>query len=167
MLGVVAAAASLVPRFGLALGAVPVVLLSAGIGGAGRALWAIVAVVALQVADALVTARLIEPRTVRVGPAVSLGVVLLATNLYGIGGAAVALAVVTVAMAVLEQLLPELPPEPDDAPGPRPSLTAGPAPPRPPPEPSLRTAVRGRPAFRNGGYHACRLGGPSQGRNTR
>ena len=116
VLGVVAAAASLVPRFGLALGAVPVVLLSAGIGGAGRALWAIVAVVVLQVADALVTARLIEPRTVRVGPAVSLGVVLLATNLYGIGGAAVALAVVTVAMAVLEQLVPELPPEPDDAP---------------------------------------------------
>ena len=62
------------------------------------------------------TARLIEPRTVRVGPAVSLGVVLLATNLYGIGGAAVALAAVTVAMALLEQLLPELPPEPDDAP---------------------------------------------------
>lgn len=116
VLGVVAAAASLVPRFGLALGAVPVVLLSAGIGGAGRALWAIVAVVVLQVADAFVTARLIEPRTVRVGPAVSLGVVLLATNLYGIGGAAVALAVVTVAMAVLEQLLPELPPERDDAP---------------------------------------------------
>jgi predicted PurR-regulated permease PerM len=116
VLGVVAAAASLVPRFGLALGALPVVLLAAGTGGAGRALWAIVAVVALQVADAFVTARLIEPRTVRVGPAVSLGVVLLATNLYGVGGAIVALAVAIVAMAVLERLLPELPVESDDAP---------------------------------------------------
>ena len=76
------------------------------------------------------TARLIEPRTVRVGPAVSLGVVLLATNLYGIGGAAVALAVVTVAMAVLEQLVPELPPEPDDAPV-RAPFPDGRAPPRP------------------------------------
>jgi len=116
VLGVVAGAASLVPRFGLALGALPVVLLAAGIGGAGRALWAIVAVLALQVADAFVTARLIEPRTVRVGPAVSLGVVLLATNLYGVGGAVVALVVATVALAVLERLLPALPMDSDDAP---------------------------------------------------
>ena len=166
MLGVVAAALSLVPRFGLALGAVPVVLLSAGIGGAGRALWAIVAVVALQVADAFVTARLIEPRTVRVGPAVSLGVVLLATNLYGIGGAAVALVVVAVAMAVLEQLLPELPTEPDDRP-PAPFPDGRPGTASSVAEASLRTAIRGRPAFRNAGYHARRPGGSSQGRNTR
>jgi predicted PurR-regulated permease PerM len=116
VLGVVAGATSLVPRFGLALGGLPVILLAAGLGGAGRAFWAILAVLALQVADAWVTARLIEPRTVRVGPAVSLAVVLLATNLYGVGGAIVALAVVTVAMAVLEQLVPELPEESDDAP---------------------------------------------------
>ena len=116
VLGVVVGAASLVPRFGVVLGGLPLVLLAAGMGGAPRVVSAVLAVVALQVADALVTARLIEPRTVRVGPAVSLGVLLLATNLYGVGGAVVGLVLATVVVALLEQLLPDLPSETDDVP---------------------------------------------------
>ena len=98
VLGVVAAAASLVPRFGLALGAGRSCCCppgSAALGGrCGRS----------SPSSAAAGRRARDgpahrARTVRVGPAVSLGVVLLATNLYGIGGAAVVLAAVTVAMA--------------------------------------------------------------------
>ena len=109
--------ASVVPYLGVAIGGLGLVLLAGGVHGGGTAILAAVGVLALQGAGrAVATALVIQPRTLRVGPAISLAVLLLGTSLYGIGGGAVALAVVTVAMAVLEQLLPELPPEPDDAP---------------------------------------------------
>jgi predicted PurR-regulated permease PerM len=114
VLGVVVGAVSVVPRFGVVLGGSTLVLLAGGIGGLSRASWALVAVLLLQAADALVTVFVIEPRTVRVGPAVSLGVLLLATSLYGLGGAAVALALATAAIAALGDLVPELPGEADE-----------------------------------------------------
>jgi predicted PurR-regulated permease PerM len=110
---VVVGAASVVPRFGVALGGLALILLTAGLHGPVRVVWAIAAVFALQVADAVVTARVVEPRTVRVGPAISLAVVLLATNLYGVGGAAVGLVLAVAAVALLGELLPE----PSEVPG--------------------------------------------------
>jgi predicted PurR-regulated permease PerM len=114
VLGVVVGAASVVPRFGVALGGLSLILLTAGLHGPVRVAWAIAAVLALQVADAVVTAHVIEPRTVRVGPAISLAVLLLATNLYGVGGAVVGLVLAVVAVALLSELVPEVSGETDE-----------------------------------------------------
>jgi predicted PurR-regulated permease PerM len=95
-----------VPKLGIALGALPLVLLAGAIHGGGTLLLAGLAMVALQVADALLVARWLEPASVAVGPAISLAAVLLGTNLYGIGGGATALVLAVFGVAVAAEHLP-------------------------------------------------------------
>jgi predicted PurR-regulated permease PerM len=106
VLGLLAGATSVVPKLGVALGALPLVLLAGVIHGGGALVLAAVAVVGLQVLDALVVARWLEPSSVAVGPAISLAAVLLGTSLYGIGGGAIALVLAVFAVAVAAEHLP-------------------------------------------------------------
>jgi predicted PurR-regulated permease PerM len=106
VLGLLAGATSVVPKLGLALGALPLVLLAGVIHGGGALVMAAVAAVGLQVLDALVVARWLEPSSVPVGPAISLAAVLLGTSLYGIGGGAIALVLAVFAVAVAAEHLP-------------------------------------------------------------
>ena len=109
VLGLVAGAASVVPKLGIVLGSLPVLLLAGVVEGGGTLVLATGAVVALQVADALLVARWLEPSSVPVGPAVSLAAVFLGTSLYGIGGGAVALTLAVFAVAVAAEHLPAVP----------------------------------------------------------
>jgi predicted PurR-regulated permease PerM len=97
---------SVVPKLGLVLGGLPLVLLAGVLHGGGSLLLAVAAVLALQVADALVVVRWLEPASVPVGPAVSLAALLLGTSLYGTGGGAVALALAVFGVAVAAEHLP-------------------------------------------------------------
>jgi len=106
VLGLVAGATSVVPKLGIVLGSLPVLLLAGVVEGGGTLILAGCAVIALQVADALLVARWLEPASVPVGPAVSLAAVLLGTSLYGIGGGAVALTLAVFAVAVAAEHLP-------------------------------------------------------------
>jgi predicted PurR-regulated permease PerM len=106
VLGLIAGAMSVVPKLGIVLGALPLVLLAGVVEGGGTLLLATGGVVALQVADALFVVRWLEPASVPVGPAISLAALLLGTNLYGIGGGAVALVLAVFAVAVAAEHLP-------------------------------------------------------------
>jgi predicted PurR-regulated permease PerM len=106
VLGLLAGGTSVVPKLGIALGALPLVLLAGVVHGGGTLLVAVVAVVALQVADAWLVARWLEPASVPVGPAISLAALLLGTSLYGIGGGAIALVLAVFAVAVAAEHLP-------------------------------------------------------------
>jgi predicted PurR-regulated permease PerM len=108
VLGLVVGGMSVVPKLGIALGALPLVLLAGVIHGGGTLLVAAAAVIGLQVLDALLVARWLEPTSVFVGPAISLAMVLLGTNLYGVGGGAIALVLAIFAVAVAAENLPAL-----------------------------------------------------------
>jgi predicted PurR-regulated permease PerM len=132
VLGLVAGGASVVPKLGIALGALPVVLLAGVIHGGGTLLVAAGAVFGLQVADALVVARWLEPASVPVGPAISLAALLLGTSLYGVGGGAIAIVLAVFAVAVAAEHLPAVAEAATAAPPGDGAAGAG-APPRPVP----------------------------------
>jgi predicted PurR-regulated permease PerM len=85
-LAVVAGLLSTLPYYGLALGALPMLLLSAGLGSWQQALWLSAIVIALQVAHVQVWKRVVQPRSLYVGPAIISIVGLISFDLYGLGG---------------------------------------------------------------------------------
>lgn len=89
VLGVVLGTASLIPRFGVLFGSVPLLLLAFAFESAWEIAAVALAVAVLQAGVTLV-AQATERRTVRVGPAVIVIASLLGSDLYGIGGAIVA-----------------------------------------------------------------------------
>lgn len=102
VLGVVMGAFAFVPAVGVLLGAVPVLLLSAGFKtGVTTALLA-VAFLAVQGASARVMHRYVDSRTVRVGPAVIVIVALIGFDVYGFGGTFYGTALAVFAIAALE-----------------------------------------------------------------
>jgi predicted PurR-regulated permease PerM len=107
VLALITALASLVPYLGVLLGGLPLVLLAGGVHDGWAAALAALGVITLQVLDGWVTAKVVEPRSLRVGPAVSLATVLLGTTLYGVGGAAVALPVAAFVVAIAYEGLPD------------------------------------------------------------
>jgi predicted PurR-regulated permease PerM len=102
VVALVAGTLSTVPTVGTAVGGIPVVLLAAGF----RSPWpsgvvALLLILALQVADHVVTRRLIEPRSMVVGPIVPVVLALVVGQEYGLGAAICTVAVATFAMAVI------------------------------------------------------------------
>lgn len=100
-LGVVAAALAVVPFVGTILGGLPAVLLAYGLEGRWVGTAVLVAVVGLQVLDAVVVRRWIERRSVRVGATVPILLGLVGYELYGGGGAVYAVALGVLALAAL------------------------------------------------------------------
>lgn len=101
VLGLVAGALALLPYIGFFLGAIPVVLFTAGFQSVVAAIVIIVVVVGLQLAEALTVRKRVDATTVPIGPAVPVIVALLGFEIYGLGGAGygVAIAVLLLALA--------------------------------------------------------------------
>lgn len=95
----------LVPLIGFAIGALPIVVL-AGVGHTSRGLAVAAVFVAYQVVEALFLQRRLERRTVRLGPFLTTAGGLAGLELYGMGGALVALLVLALAVAALDELAP-------------------------------------------------------------
>ena len=101
LLGLIVGGLSVVPSLGIILGGLPAMLVAAAFVGVDGLAWVVALLVGLQLVDDLVVQPRIETRTLRVGPAAPLIVGLLGWELYGLGGAiyAVALLVLLLALA--------------------------------------------------------------------
>ena len=101
VLALVAGALALLPYIGFFLGAIPIVLFTAGFESIAVAIVLVFAVIAIQVAEALVVRRRVDEKTMHVGPAIPVIVALLGFEIYGLGGAGygVAIAVLLLALA--------------------------------------------------------------------
>jgi predicted PurR-regulated permease PerM len=104
VLGVVVGMASFVPYIGVLFGSVPVLLLSAASQSATITVLLAVALVAVQVGSTIALHTVVEPRTLRVGPAVIVIGALVGSDLYGIGGALVSILAGIVLVAVIDAM---------------------------------------------------------------
>jgi predicted PurR-regulated permease PerM len=123
-LGLAAGVVALVPMVGVVLGAVPILLLSAGSQPWGITVILAIGAVALQLVESQALRRRLEHRSVHVGPAVTFAVAIVALELGGIGAVFVGLALTVFGAAVLAQV-PDADPSPDAASGSEPVPTGG------------------------------------------
>lgn len=101
-LGVAVAAGSVVPAVGVFVGALPAILLEAGLGSGLGAIRLTLAFLALQAAHAFVLRRFVAAHSVAVGPAVVLIALVLGFDAYGIGGAYYGAALAVFGVALLD-----------------------------------------------------------------
>lgn len=99
-----------VPLLGATVGALPVVLLAAAADPARGALLAVV-FIGYQVAEGLLIQRWVEARSVRVGPFVTVAAGFTGLELYGAGGALMALLAATLLVALASELASEETPQ--------------------------------------------------------
>ena len=78
---------SLIPYVGILIGGVSTLLFAVATADTGRIVAVLALLVALQLFEALVVRRRVDPATVYVGPALPLIVMLIGWSLYGLGGA--------------------------------------------------------------------------------
>lgn len=123
VLGVVLGVSSLVPYVGVLFGATPFLLLAAGSEPFSTAVALFVALVAVQAGATVVLRRWIEPRSLRVGPAVLAVTALIGSDIYGTGGALVAAVAGVVAVALIDHLGPLGPDQIEPAAQPTPAQT--------------------------------------------
>jgi predicted PurR-regulated permease PerM len=107
-LGLFVAILSLVPYFGVMVGAVPLVVLAAGLESSARAVAVLVALFVVQVLAALAMRR-VQQRTLYVGPGITLVVGLLGYAAYNIGGALFGVAAAVFALALLDAIATDEP----------------------------------------------------------
>jgi predicted PurR-regulated permease PerM len=100
-LGLFVAIFSFVPYLGVAIGAIPMVLLAAGLESSNTALGVLFGVLALQFGCALAM-RSVQRTTLYVGPGISLVVGLLGYAAYNIGGALFGIAAAVFALALVD-----------------------------------------------------------------
>lgn len=93
---------SLVPFLGVMLGAVPLLLVAAASEPGWKTLLLALLVVGLQAGSAVFAQAVVQPRSLRVGPAPIVITALVAFEVYGFGGVAVALALVVFGFALLD-----------------------------------------------------------------
>ena len=118
------AVAALVPYVGIGVGWLPVLLLGLGTASTVEVLLAAAVAVAAQVAEWLWWRRLVDPRSLHVGPAVPVVVGILGFGVYGIGGAVYGVALAVLALAISDRFaaagpdadLPTPVDDPDDDP---------------------------------------------------
>jgi predicted PurR-regulated permease PerM len=102
VLGFVLAMASLIPLIGVLFGAVPLLLLSAAFEPASTTIGLGVALAGIEVATVVVGRRLVEPHSLRVGPALIVVVGMVGADVYGLGGAAYGVLLATFGVALLD-----------------------------------------------------------------
>lgn len=107
VLGVVLGAGSIIPFFGVLFGSVPLLLLSATFEPASTTILLALGVLVIQAGVTLAT-RAAERHTLRVGPVVIVLAVLVGSDLYGIGGALVAIVAAILAVALVDEVGNEL-----------------------------------------------------------
>lgn len=101
-LGVAVAAGSVVPGVGVIVGALPAILLEAGLGTTSGAIRLAVAFVVLQAAHVVALHRVVVPRSLTVGPAVIVIALVLGFDVYGVGGAYYGAALAVFGVAALD-----------------------------------------------------------------
>jgi predicted PurR-regulated permease PerM len=92
------------PLVGVVVGGLPALLLAFGDRSWGVAMAVLVAVIVLQTIEAVVVRRLVDVRTLRLGPTVPIVVALLAYELYGLGAAAYGVALAVLGLAALDAI---------------------------------------------------------------
>jgi predicted PurR-regulated permease PerM len=97
------ALASLIPGFGIVLGAIPLAIVQS-IGSAPLAMVIVTGALLVQVADVVFVQRPIEARSVHVGPGLMLLGTLIGLQVYGPGGVLVLLAAIVFGMAFVRRL---------------------------------------------------------------
>ncbi len=124
VLAVAVALASFVPDLGIAAIGIPIALLGGGLENSLRfGVLLAAGHVAAQWGDAWLLRRVVHRRSLVVGPVASLIAVVFGMDVYGLGGVLVALPLVTLVLAVLDEWLPEdQVPSLEEAPQPRPVL---------------------------------------------
>jgi predicted PurR-regulated permease PerM len=114
-LGLFVAIFSFVPYLGVMIGAIPMVLLAAGLESSGTALMVIFAVLGAQVGCAFAM-RWVQRTTLYVGPGITLIVGLLGYAAYNIGGALFGIAAAVFTLALIDAVATDEPtPETLDA----------------------------------------------------
>lgn len=94
-----------IPMVGVALGALPLILLAATTSTWQASVAVTAVLLAWQIFEALRLQPAVEARSLHVGPFVTVSVVMVGLVMYGIGGALVSLVVVIVAAATLDELV--------------------------------------------------------------
>ena len=94
-----------VPYFGAVLGAIPIVVLG-GVGNPERGLVLALVFVAYELVETFVFQRRLERRTVHVGPFLTAAAAFAGLELYGLGGAVLAVLAVALSVAALDELVP-------------------------------------------------------------
>jgi predicted PurR-regulated permease PerM len=102
VLAVVAAACTPIPGFGVLLGALPALLLEAGLGNGTGFAQLLVVFALLQLLDLAFVRRVVTPRTLTVGPAVLVIAVIVGFEVYGLGGAVYGAALGVFLVALLD-----------------------------------------------------------------
>jgi predicted PurR-regulated permease PerM len=102
--GFTAGVLSLFPYVGLTLGSIPLLLLTLGFRSSVAAVALLVVVLVLQLVDSMVVRPRMADRSVETGLAVPWVVALLGYAIYGVGGAAYAVAYALFGLAVLDRL---------------------------------------------------------------
>ncbi len=98
---------TLLPYVGVLVGCLPIVLLAVGLDpSAPRALLLFGAFLVYQLVEALVVQPRLDAKSIRIGPAVTFVMAMVAFELYGIGGALYGVTVVVFVVAVLDELAP-------------------------------------------------------------
>jgi predicted PurR-regulated permease PerM len=108
VLALTVAAASLVPYLGIVLIGLPIAALAGGLEVSLA--WGLTVLgvhLVAQWLDVLLVRRAVQPRSVSVGPAASLIAVVVGLDVYGLGGALVALPAMILLLALLDEWLPE------------------------------------------------------------
>jgi predicted PurR-regulated permease PerM len=99
-LALVVAFLSIVPYMGLIVGALPALLIAAGLESFGRAGVLLVLVIVLQVVHIYLTQPAVVSRSLYVGPLVLVASIVLGYRVYGMGGAVFGSAIAVLAVAV-------------------------------------------------------------------
>ncbi|MDY7102601.1 MAG: AI-2E family transporter [Actinomycetota bacterium] len=102
VLALASASLGVIPFIGIVIGGLPAVLFAAATEDAGPIVAVAVALVGLQLVEALLIRPRVDARTVRVGPALAAISALVGFELYGIGGAVYGAALAVVAAAAAD-----------------------------------------------------------------
>ena len=97
-----------IPVIGGPIGALPIVLLALVLGSVHKGLLVLAVFVAYHVTEALVMQPRLERRSMHVGPFLTIVAGVIGVELYGIGGALLAIALITFASAVMAEVVPPL-----------------------------------------------------------
>ncbi|MCU1378950.1 MAG: hypothetical protein JWN29_1933 [Acidimicrobiales bacterium] len=95
---------SAIPVVGVVLGALPLILLAATTASWQGSVGVTVVLLGWQVFEAVVLQRRVEESSLHIGPFVTLAVAMIGLEMYGIGGALVALVATVLAAAILDEV---------------------------------------------------------------
>jgi predicted PurR-regulated permease PerM len=95
---------SVVPGFGIVVGALPALLLKAGLDPGPGAARLAAAFVALQIIDEFFLRQVVAPRSLTVGPAAIVIAMVIGFEIYGIGGAFYGTAIAILGVALLDAI---------------------------------------------------------------